>query len=584
MLILWSYLKKYKLMIVLSLFLAAINQIFSLLDPWIFRKVIDSYATKPELYSTSQFVNGVGVLLLAAVGVAFVSRVAKNFQDYFVNRMTQKVGTEMYTDGLAETMKMPYVEFEDDQSGSVLSKIQKVKTDSEKLIGLLINTLFINLVGFVFIFIYALNVYWVVAILYVAAFPVIGGVSFLLSKKIKKVQKDINIESNALAGNTTETLRNIELVKSLGLGAREIERLKIASSEILKLELKKVKYLRSLSFIQGTIVNLVRTIILGTMLYFIFTGRITFGEFFSLWIYSFFLFAPLQDIGNVITAWREAQVSLENFQEIKNRPKEYIPENPINLSDVERVEVKNVVFKHRNSELNSVENISFSAVRGQTIAFVGPTGSGKSTILKLLLGLYSPDSGGVFYNNHSIEDYNKDNLRSRIGIVTQDTQLFSGTLYENIAFACLPENQKNNTVSSKDVIAVLREAAGDSIIDRNSTGINTKIGENGIKLSGGEKQRIAIARALIRNPDVLIFDEATSALDSITEESITNTIRSLNKNRRITFLVAHRLSTIMHADVINVLQNGKIIETGTHDELLKQKGLYNALWLEQIGN
>jgi len=575
--LLWNYLQKYKLSILVSLALASVNQVFSLLDPWIFRKIIDDYATKPEVYNNQQFVQGVGILLLAAVGVAFVSRVAKNFQDYFVNRITQKVGTEMYTDGIAETMKLPYVEFEDDQSGSTLSKIQKVKTDSEKLIGLLINTLFVNIVGFVFIFIYAFNIYWLIAVLYIAAFPIIGGVSFLLSKKIKKVQKNINLESNSLAGNTTETLRNIELVKSLGLGDIEIERLKSFSSGILKLELKKVKYLRSLSFIQGTIVNLVRTVLLGAMLYFIFIGRISFGEFFSLWIYSFFLFAPLQEIGNVITSWREAEASLENFKDIKKKPKEPVPQNPIQLVDIKTIELDNVVFKHKNSEVNSIENVSFVANLGQTIAFVGPTGSGKSTILKLLLGLYNADSGYVKYNNYSILEYNKDDLRKNIGIVNQDTQLFSGTLYENIAFA-------NKDATKDEVVNVLKEAAGESILERNSLGIDAKIGENGIKLSGGEKQRIAIARALIRNPQILIFDEATSALDSITEESINHTIRSLDKKSKITFIVAHRLSTVMHADVIYVLRSGRIIESGSHEDLLSKNGLYNALWKEQTGN
>lgn len=577
--ILWFYLRQYKATIFLALFLAAVNQVFSLLDPWIFQKVIDNYATKPQLYTTAQFTKGVGILLLAAVGVAFVSRVAKNFQDYFVNRITQKIGTQMYTDGIKETLTMPYEMFEDEQSGSTLSKIQKVRTDVEKLIGLFINTLFVSLVGFVFVFIYAINIYWLVAPMYLIAIPVIAGVSFLLSKKIKKVQKNITEESNALAGNTTETLRNIELVKALGLGEREIERLKATSGEILKLELKKVKYLRSLSFIQGTIVNLVRTILLGSMLYFIFTGKISFGEFFSLWIYSFFLFGPLQDIGNVITTWREAQISLENFESIKNKPKEYAPESPIVFSSIDTISAKNLSFKHKNSESESIKDISFSVKKGQTIAFVGPSGSGKSTLIKLMVGLYNSNTGSINYNDKNIQEYNKDELRSRIGIVTQDTQLFSGTLYDNISFACLPE--KN--ITKEDCFNALIEASGQSILDRSALGIDTKIGENGIKLSGGEKQRIAIARALIRNPEVLIFDEATSALDSITEEAISSTIKSLGDGDKITVLIAHRLSTVMHADLIYVLKDGSIIETGKHDSLVENQGLYAALWREQSG-
>lgn len=574
--ILWPYLRKYKKTIALALLLATINQVFSLLDPWIFSKIIDNYATKPELFKTDEFVKGVGLLLLAAVGVALVSRIAKNFQDYFVNKVTQKVGTELYTDGIEETLTMPYESFEDEQSGSILSKIQKVRIDTEKLISILINTLFISLVGFTFVFIYAYNIYWLMAPLYMAAIPIIAGVSFLLSKKIKKVQREIVNETNILAGNTTETLRNIELVKALGLGEREIERLRLNSKDILNLELKKVKYLRRLSFIQGSIVNLVRTLLLGTMLYFIFIGKITFGEFFSLWIYSFFLFQPLQDIGNVITTWREAQVSLENFEEIKNKPKESNPINPIAITKIKKIEAKNINFIHKKATVGAINDVSFVVGSGETIAFVGPTGSGKSTLIKLLVGLYTSQNGTISYNDSSLEKYDKNKLRGRIGIVTQDTQLFSGSLYENINFA-------NKDASKEDCINALKEAAGEIILTRSEFGIDTLIGENGIKLSGGEKQRIAIARALIRKPDVLIFDEATSALDSITEESITSTIRSISKNERITILVAHRLSTIMHADRIYVLKNGKIVEYGKHNELLENGNLYNALWKEQSG-
>jgi ATP-binding cassette subfamily B protein len=572
--ILLQYIKKYKWSIVLSLVLATINQVFSLLDPWVFRKIIDNYATKPDLYSKPEFVQGVGMLLLLAIGVAFVSRVAKNFQDYFVNRSVQKIGTDIYVSGIEHTLSMPYAEFEDEQSGSTLSKIQKVRTDTEKLLTILINNLFVSLVGFVFVFIYAASVYWPITILFVIALPLIAGVSFLLSKKIKKVQTEIVCESNALAGSTTETLRNIELVKSLGLGEREVQRLKNNSLSILGLELKKVKYLRSLSFIQGTIVNLVRTVMLGAMLYFIFDGKITFGEFFSLWIYSFYLFTPLQDIGNVITSWREAEVSLLNYKNIMDLPKEENPVNPEKITKVDSITVSHVSFAHKNSSNEAITDVNFSVKTGETIAFVGPSGSGKSTLIKLISGLYLPNSGNIEYNGVNMNFYDKDSIRNTMGIVTQDTQLFSGTLLENIQFA-------NVNATIDDCQRALYEAAADSIIERSQNGIYTKIGENGIKLSGGEKQRIAIARALVRAPQILIFDEATSALDSITEESITSAIKSLNKDSRITVLVAHRLSTVMHADRIYVLKKGSIVESGNHDELIHKNGLYNALWKEQ---
>jgi ATP-binding cassette subfamily B protein len=314
--ILYSYLKKYWKILLLALFLATINQVFSLLDPLIFRHVIDGYATKYDQYTFSQFIKGVSILLGAAVGVAFVSRVAKNFQDFYVNTVTQRIGAEMYADGIKHSLELPYQQFEDERSGETLGKIQKARTDTERLISSLINVVFITIVGFVFVMIYATKVYWPIAPLYLFTIPVIGGVSLALSKRIKKVQEKIFAETAALAGATTESLRNIELVKSLGLSEQEINRLNNTTEKILILELKKVKYIRSLAFVQGTIVNFVRTTILFIMLYLIFSQKITFGEFFSLWIYSFFLFQPLQELGNIISTYRESQASLSNFKNI----------------------------------------------------------------------------------------------------------------------------------------------------------------------------------------------------------------------------------------------------------------------------
>ena len=268
------------------------------------------------------------MLLAAAVGVAFVSRVAKNFQDYFVNLITQQVGARIYADGIRHSLELPYTLFEDQRSGETLGKLQKVRTDVEKFISIAVNLVFTTLIGLVFVMIYASHVHWAIAPAYLLTVPLLGGLSSVLSRKIKEVQKHIVRETTALAGATTESLRNIELVKSLGLAQQEIARLNATTAKILKLELKKVRYLRSLSFVQGTCVNLLRTSILFLMLYLIFTQRITVGQFFSLFIYSFFIFGPLQELGNVINVYRETEVSLQNFETILNLPPEPRPEHP----------------------------------------------------------------------------------------------------------------------------------------------------------------------------------------------------------------------------------------------------------------
>src|ERR1700730_13808614 len=249
---LYRYFKDLWKLAVVALVLAAINQIFSLLDPLIFRHIIDSYATRYREYSSPQFIRGVGLLLAAAVSVASISRIAKNFQDYFVNVITQKVGARIYTDGIRHSLELPYTLFEDQRSGETLGKLQRVRTDVEKFIALVVNLLFTTLIGLVFVMIYSARVHWSVAPAYLLTVPLLGGLSSVLSRKIKIVQKRIGRETTALAGATTESLRNIELVKSLGLAQQEIDRLNGTTDKILKLELEKVRYLRSLSFIQGT--------------------------------------------------------------------------------------------------------------------------------------------------------------------------------------------------------------------------------------------------------------------------------------------------------------------------------------------
>jgi ATP-binding cassette, subfamily B, bacterial len=572
-----SYLKDYWTLVALALALATINQVFSLLDPLIFRYVIDEYATRFSEYTTGEFFRGVSVLLAAAVGVAFVSRVAKNFQDYFINVITQRLGARMYSDGIKHSLGLPYSVFEDQRSGETLGKLQKVRTDVEKLIAASINVLFTSLVGIIFVMVYAFSVHWLIAPVYFLTVPALGILSSVLSRKIKVIQKTIVAETTALAGATTESLRNIELVKSLGLAEQEIARLNSTTDRILTLELKKVRYIRSLSFIQGTTVNALRTSIMFLMLYLIFTQAITVGQFFSLFIYSFFIFGPLQELGNIINIYREAEVSLKNFQDILDMPKEPRPGNPIAVNDLQRFAFEHVSFQHQSASSPALTGISFAVRRGDTIAFVGPSGAGKTTLVKLLVGLYRPQTGDILYNGHSAADIDLNGLRERIGFVTQDTQLFSGTIRENLLFV-------NPRATDAECLEVLQKAACQSLLARADKGLDTIIGEGGVKVSGGEKQRLSIARALLRRPHLLVFDEATSSLDSLTEEEIGATIRDVSNTQDvITILIAHRLSTILHADRIFVLEQGRIVENGSHDELLALKGLYYAMWRQQIG-
>jgi ATP-binding cassette subfamily B protein len=576
----WKYAKKHTKLLWLSIVLALINQLFSLLDPQLMRIIIDEYATSADVFGRPEYLRGIGLLLLGIVGVAFVSRLAKAFQDYFVNVVTESIGTDLYADGVAHVFSLPFSAFEDERSGSILLNLQKARDDTKAFIASLINVVFLSLVGIVFVIVYAFFVHWSIAVTFLALIPIVAVTTLLLSRRIKDAQAQIVMQSADLSGSTTETLRNVGLVKALGLETQEVQRLNDVNQEILSLELRKVKLLRTLTFIQGTLVNLVRVAVLFVTLALIWFGLITIGEFTIFIFYTFYVFNPLYSLAEVVANFQKAKASSEELERILSLPKSDYEPGDVRVETIKEIEFTNVSYTYHGSQEVSIKDVSFKVGEGETLAFVGPSGSGKSTLIKILVGLYRPETGDVRINNTSAEEISFDSFRSHFGFVAQETQLFSGTIRDNLLFV-KPE------ASDEELVDVLHKSSADSLLERGNEktgiGLSARIGETGIKLSGGERQRLAIARALLRNPDLLIFDEATSALDSLTESEIIQTIQDIReKNPHLVMIVvAHRLSTVQHADTILVLKNGSVVERGNHNELVSEDGLYRAMWKEQ---
>ncbi|HEY8918473.1 MAG TPA: ABC transporter ATP-binding protein [Chitinophaga sp.] len=575
--ILWNYLQEQKWWVILALALAGIAQLLSLTDPIIFGKIIDNYATNNKGLNEQQRVQGVLYWLSIAIAIAVVSRIARAFQEYFTRKAVQLFGMQIFNDGLKQTLRLSFQEFEEQRSGETLSILQKVKTDTERFINSFINILFSSVVGMGFLIWYSITRNWMLVPIFVIGILVLGSLTGLVSKKIKTVQRSINKETNKMSGVITESLRNIELVKSLGLTFPEIRRLRIQTQKIYDLEMLKTTRVRTLSFLQGTTLNLLKQSILFILLWLIFRQVLSTGELIAMQFISTSIFGPLQDIGNIILNYREVEASIHSFDQLMHKPIERRPETPVATGPLMHIRFDQVTFRHKTAGFNAIDNVSFRVNLGETIAFVGPSGSGKSTLVKLLVGLYQPVSGAILFNEIPSGDIRYNELRRQIGFVTQDTQLFAGTIKENLLFV-------KADATDAEILDALHKAACAPLLSRSEKGIDTVLGEGGMKLSGGEKQRISIARALLRKPRLLIFDEATSALDSLTEEDITNTIRDVSLSReQITILIAHRLSTIMHADTIYVLEKGKISETGSHAALLEKKGLYYAMWRQQVG-
>ncbi|MET1056073.1 MAG: ABC transporter ATP-binding protein [Pedobacter sp.] len=575
--ILFKYLRPHRLLIILSLLLAAAAQLLSLLDPVIFGRIIDEYSTNKHNLPERKLITEVSYWLLIALAIAFTSKLCKAIQEYTTRKAVARFGMAIFNDGLKQTLRLSFQEFEESRSGTTLSVLQKVKTDAERFINAFINILFSSTVGIGFLIWYSINKNWLLVPVFFVGVLLLGSLTGLISKRVKAIQRSINRQADSQAGVITESLRNIELVKSLGLTFSEIRRLNAQTLKIFNLEMLKAKKVSILSFFQGNLLNVLKQSVLFILLWLIFRKVLTTGELIAMQFISTAIFNPLQDLGNMIILYREADASLNTFDVLMGKPVETRPENPIEFGTLENLEFKNVVFRHKTANYNAIDGISFSITNGQTAAFVGPSGSGKSTLVKLLVGLYLPVEGEILFNNASSKKIRYNPLRRQIGFVTQDTQLYAGSIRENMLFV-------NPVATEAEITEALKKASASKLIERASHGIHTVLGENGMKLSGGEKQRLSIARALLRKPRLLIFDEATSALDSLTEEEISHTIREISDRReQMTILIAHRLSTVMHADQIYVLEKGKISEAGSHQELLDSKGLYYSMWRQQIG-
>lgn len=421
---LWTYLRPHGGLALLALLLAAASQVLALIDPIIFGRIIDEYAIGRAGKTGDQLLAGVLGLLALALAVAILSRLAKALQEYVTRLVVQKLGTQIFNDGLRQVMRLRFQEFEELRSGETLSLLQKVRSDSERFINAFINTAFAAGVGVAFLCWYSVTRHWLLVPVFFVGVLLLGGLTGLLSRQIRSQQRSIMRETNRNSGFITESLRNIELIKSLGLTYPEIRRLQAQTQQIFALEMQKIKRIRLLSFLQGMILSVLKLSVLFALLWLILRDVLSTGELIAMQFISVAIFAPLQELGNLILAYREADASLNHYAALMARPVERNPESAQDSGPIQRVRFGEVRFRHQGAAENALDGVSFEARLGDTVAFVGPSGSGKSTLFKLLVGLYAPDHGEVYYNDVSTRDLRFNPTRRQIGFVTQETHLF----------------------------------------------------------------------------------------------------------------------------------------------------------------
>lgn len=576
----FKYLSKQRMLVVFVLLLAILDQVAINLIPYLFGKVIiDPYGSRIEYFKSAGRFNELkeGILngILLMIGTSIIALIANTFRNYYLNIGIQKFSTQLFNDVQEKILSLKYEEYEQEISGEILSNLQRARNDCEKFINKFMNVLLSTFVAFGVLTVVTISInIWLPIIFIVSAF-LLSYITRILTARMRIIQKKIVQDSNFLAGYFNESLRNIHLIKCLGLAQQETERVRKKNQMILNTEDKKLKKIRSISAIFGTVVITINQGMIAMLLLFLLYDKLSIGELIMMQIYFFSIFNTLGDLGSVMITYRDAEASLNEIERLTNKPSEKSDHPRSQIANLNKVNFENVSFRHRNSSKLTLSNINLSVAIGESIAIVGASGAGKSTLVKMLLGLYFPTKGEIFYNNCSIKQVDFEHLRQCVGVVPQEAQLFSGSILENMLFV-------NPMATSEQILQALHEASCDSLISRLPQGINTQIGENGARLSGGERQRLSIARSILRNSKLLIFDEPTSSLDTITEGEILQTIRIICENRRhIVIIISHRLSVVMNVDRIYVLNEGIVVEEGSHANLTSFSGIYNKMWLHQ---
>ncbi len=550
-------------------------QIFSLAEPIFFSTIIDRFLRNPhdltKFPTQGIFFKQLGLLVLGWIAVAFASRLFKNIEQYYVSTVSDRIGINIFNHAYAHIISLPMSFHSSQKTGEVFRKISKARDDVTALFGVIYDKIFQNIFSITLVLIYVFYREWRIGLVLIGLVPVFIFATFMLTKRVKRIQGEINKTNEKLFGTSFEALNHIEVVKSFASESHEINQVQrdnAVSHDNLK---KKTMALQYLFFAQGTIVNFARVVLLwyGTIL--AFQGLLQFSDVILFTFYSFVIYQPLYDLGDVYSKYQEGISSVDRLQTILDE--KAVIFNKVGALHPEKlkgkIEFRHVSFKY-NDEREIISDVSFVVEPGKKLALVGLSGSGKSTLVKLLLRFYEATSGEVLIDDHDIRDYDLQALHRRIGLVQQDNILFNTSLADNIRYGTFSASDEQ--VEQSSLRAYL-----ESFIKKLPQGLMTIVGERGIKLSGGEKQRVAIARSIIKKPDILIFDEATSSLDSHSEEMIRRAIDEVSQGVS-TVTVAHRFATVINSDQILLLKNGRIIEQGTHQSLLDANHEYAQLY------
>lgn len=564
------YIKPYIKHLILAVFCIIMAAGANLYLPWIIKDMIDKVLMDRDMYMLNLI--AIGILV-----VMFIRGVFYYGQSYLVSYVGERVIIDVRSVLFRKFQHMPLAYYDKQQTGTVMSYITndvaamqnaivnnliEMVTESSILIGSLVMMVYLD---------------WRLSLLTLMTIPLVGYAMKIFGKKLKSSGTIIQERMADITSMLQESISAIRVVKSFVREAYEIKRFEKQNLLNFQAAMRNVKLMSLLTPTVEFLAAVAVTFIVWFGGYEVVNETITAGELVAFLTYAVNLANPVKRLSRVYGAIQKAMAAADRVfdvmdmdEQIKDRPDAKV------LPDIDgRVVFDDVTFSYKEGQ-HALTHVSLTAEPGQMIALVGPSGSGKSTIANLIPRFYDIDEGSISIDGFDVRDVTTDSLREQIGLVPQETMLFSTTVMENIRYGRLD-------ASDEEIIEASKAANADEFIRELPDGYNTKIGERGLNLSGGQRQRLAIARAILKNPRVLILDEATSALDTESEKIVQDALDKLMQGRT-SFVIAHRLSTIFNANQIFVVENGHVIEHGTHEELLSLGGLYSNLYHIQFRN
>jgi len=565
---LWQYLKAQKFGLVMVFVTVALSSIFGLLGPYLMGMAIDQYILVGDL-------PGLAKISLVMVCVYLISALTSWFQIYIMAPVAQKTVMAIRVDLFARIQTLSLRFFDKQPHGELMSRISNDVDNISNVLneGVLQFIAGIIMLISVTIVMFSLNIW--LAMVSLISMPLVVFLGKVLSKHTRTRYRDQQSSLGALNSIIEETITGGKVIKSYGQEAAAIDSFEVANLKLKKAAIKAQTFLVIPGPVMGFFNNLSFAIIASAGGVFVIHGLASVGNIATFISYSRQFGRPMSQLANLYNTLQGAIAGAERVFEIIDEIPEIVDaEDAKALVDIKGdVVFENVTFGYDKNH-PVLRDVSLHARPGQTIALVGPTGAGKTTIINLLTRFYDIDQGKIYIDGCNIREVKKDSLRSQLGVVLQDTYLFTGSVMENIRYGRLE-------AGNEEVMEAARLADADGFINRLPKAYETQLSERGGNLSQGQRQLLAIARAILADPGILILDEATSSVDTRTEINIQNALLRLMKGRT-SFVIAHRLSTIREADQVLVINDGKVIERGTHQQLLNEDGFYHNMYMIQF--